>query len=165
MPQSWIFWFASNVLQIVDGKMPYPKLWRAPWELPVSSQRASRELSVHEQTIPVWNYLSKHLFVIFFFIFTTFIGRFLCLTHSLFCHVFLHFCKCWKVFSHSVLTSSTKHAATSFALLSNLMSFWFAFFIWAVSVIVSILPIMKLLTCKNNSFSWVDLQWKVHHGW
>ncbi len=74
----------------------YPQLRQAPWELPVSSQRASRELSVHEQTIPVWNYLSKHLFVILFFIFTTFIRRFLCLTRSLFCHVFLHFCKCWK---------------------------------------------------------------------
>ncbi len=106
----------------------YLQLRRAPWELPVSSQRASGELSVHERTIPVWNNLWKHLFVIFFFVFITFIGRFLCLTRSLFCHVFLYFCKCWKVFSHSVLTSSTRHAATSFALLSNLMSFWFAFF-------------------------------------
>ncbi len=43
--------------------------------------------------------------------------------------------------------------------------FGLRFSFWAVFVIVAILPIMKLLTCKNNCFSWVDLQWKVHHGW
>ncbi len=32
---------------------------KLPWELPLSSQRASRQHSVHEQTFPIWNSLSN----------------------------------------------------------------------------------------------------------
>ncbi len=67
---------------------------RAPSELPESFQRAFNSWANYSNL----ELLVKHLFVIFFIVVTTFIGRFLCLTRYLFCHVFFHFCKCWKFF-------------------------------------------------------------------
>ncbi len=60
-----------------------------------------------------------------------------------------------KLFSCSVLTSSTRHAATSFAMLSNLMSFWFVFFFWAVFVIASAAAAERReLRCRHAPPRW-----------